>query len=135
MPADELCERLRVEAGVEVGVRTMVDAAGSAPDRLRVLLPPVALAEQDGWRVRERSAYADALAEARVTVPTVTLASTPFDDLLPASSEGRLLAGVHEALTELLGLPDADDALCADVAGAVAQLETARRLLRGHDAP
>jgi hypothetical protein len=134
LPADLLCERLRTEAGLSIGLRPFLDALGTARDRFAVLQPPLVLVAEPGWDIAERMVYERALGEARLSMPTVTLAGRPdiATDSLPAVAPvgaAAVLADAHDALRALLEVHVEDVEFRSELIGAAAQLETARQLL------
>ncbi|CAN5792702.1 hypothetical protein BH23GEM9_BH23GEM9_27510 [soil metagenome] len=145
MPADALYERIRTEAGLDVGMSGLLDTVRGCPDRFAVLLAPFAVADQAGWHDGERSEYERALAAAGMSAPTVTLAerlcetdpalsrASPADCGLgdrPAGDDGAIdvFGAVHGALAELLHMA-LDDDMRAAVTGALTEMEAARRVL------
>jgi hypothetical protein len=134
LPADMLCERLRTEAGLSIGLRPFLDALGTARDRFALLQPPLVVTTEPGWHVTERMVYERALCEARLGVPTVTLAGghDAETDSLPAAAPvgpAAVLADAQNALRVLLEVHVEDVEFRSELIGAAAQLEAARQLL------
>jgi hypothetical protein len=133
MEVDALYREVRRSAGRDVPMADFMAALRENPERLALVPPPVA--EAAAWSADEVAAYARALqGTGLMAEPLVMLAvrESPADrDPDPpepgqAAPERGLLEEVHGALVELLRAAG-DAGLAAAAAGALSELEAARR--------
>jgi len=123
MDAATLLRRASQELGLRLPLTRFLAELRTDTRRFRVL--DDATLPHDGWSAPERACYAEALLEAGLAAPLVTLSARPPDPDL----EDDVLAGTNAALTGLVAAEPDDASLGSAVSGALAELCAVRRAL------
>lgn len=141
MAADALYARISAEAGLDVGVKRLLECVRGDVDRFVVLPPSARVPDDPAWSTQDRSAYVEALVAAGLSAaPVVVLAERPAAGpdaappagagaagvatvvAAPAAASAELLAELHAAMTELLRVSGDDAELCGLLSASMAHV-------------
>lgn len=130
LDAVSLHRRACRELGLDLTMSQLLQALEAEPDRFRVL-PPTALPDH-GWCETDRLRYREALQEAGIGCPVVTVSERRPDDTAYCVPDD-VFGCTHDALTELLRAAPGDESLGGAVTAALAELRSLRQALSAED--